>query len=831
VSLARPQREEFVASRCAGDHELRQAVERLLAAHETADGFIEHSPVAGLAAELVSIGRHSGAQRGPYHVGRRLASGGMGEIYEGTDTRTGGRVAIKVLSEDGPAAGQRLKREAAHALALEHPNICKVYGVGEDEAGAYIAMELLEGASLSEALPESGFDSGMAYALAQQLADAVAYAHGRGIIHRDLKSSNVMLVGGIGVKVLDFGLARRLSPEVETAVSAATLTETGVIAGTLSYLAPEVLKGDLPDCRSDVWAFGVVLHELLTGGRPFAGRTPFELSAAILREPAPDLPLGVPVALRIIRDNCLAKDPAARYRDAGEVAEALRQARSGARMKRRTPRRIPWRVVAAAIVALALGAGAWLAGIRGGHPTRQWSLAVLPLDEGQALAGQTYFGDGITEALIQRLGTIDSLHVMSQSSVMRFRGERSVAVLRRDLNADIILQGSVERQPGRVRVTAELDDAVTGQQLWHDAFDRRANEIAALENDVARAVVDRLGVAVPPARQESLRLARAIDPVVYEAYLQGRFQWNKRTPESLGDAIELFRGAIARDPTFAPAHAALADCYNQLGTVMVGTAGPAEMRPRAKAEAIAALQIDDALAEAHATLGYVSHYDWDWPTAEREFRRALALNPNLALGHTWYANYLVSRDRLAEAVDEISSAEQLDPYSLVVVTNLGWTLSYARRSNEAIDAYRRVLALDPAYTQARSRLAGELLLAGQLREGLDEQQRVVTLSQRSPSAMLGLAEAYAANGRREEARSIVQDMAALSRTNYVTPFGLARAYFALGDRDSGFAWLDRAFRERSNGMVYIGQEAVFAPFRDDPRYRRIRNAVGVVDGQ
>jgi len=412
---------------------------------------------------------------------------------------------------------------------------------------------------------------------------------------------------------------------------------------------------------------------------------------------------------------------------------------------------------------------------------------------------------------------------------MRFRDETSLAAVRRDLHADAVVRGSIERRAGRVRLTAELDDTLTERPLWHDTYERSANEVLALENDVARAIVERLGVSVSASQQSALRLARAVDPVVYEAYLQGRFQWNKRTRESLEQAATLFSSAIARDPTYAPAHAALADCYNQMGTVMVGTATPLEMRRRAKSEAIVAIQIDESLAEPHATLGYVSHYDWAWPTAEREFRRAIELNPNLALAHAWYANYLVSRNQIAEAVAEVGRAEQLDPFSLVVVTNVGWTLSYARRADDAIAAYRRALALDPTYVQARVRLGGELAQAGRFDEALAEQRKIVELTRRSPSSLAGLAETYAASGRRADALATLNELLTLSQSQYVTPFGVSRVYFALDDRDSGFAWLERAYRERSNGMVYITQERVFDRVRDDRRYRRLRDQVGLRD--
>jgi tetratricopeptide (TPR) repeat protein len=328
-----------------------------------------------------------------------------------------------------------------------------------------------------------------------------------------------------------------------------------------------------------------------------------------------------------------------------------------------------------------------------------------------------------------------------------------------------------------------------------------------------------------------LRIARAVEPVVYENYLKGRYHWNKRTPESLQQAVTYYQAAIDRDPTYAPAHAALADCYNQMGTVMVGSASPLDMRPRAKAAAIAAIQADESLAEAHATLGYISHYDWDWATAEREFRRAIELNPNLALAHTWYANYLVSRRRLSQAVAEVRRAEELDPFSLVVITNVGWTLGYDRRPDEAIAAYRRALALDPLYIQARSRFASELSVIGRFDESAAEARQVADLSRHNPPSLALLAQIHARAGRRSEAVSLLNQLLNVQRTTYVSPVLIYATYFLLGDRENGFTWVEKALQERSNGTVYMAVDRFFDPFRDDPRYQQAMLRIGLSDAR
>jgi serine/threonine-protein kinase len=823
---------DVLATRCGDDLELRRGVERLLATHATAGSFMDESPVQGLVAELATRGRFSGATRGRYLFGQRVATGGMGEVYEAAETGTGRRVAIKVLTDEGTGATERLKREAEHASELDHPNVCAVYEVAEDEAGAYIVMEFLEGTNLLDAVAESGgVDSARALDHALQLADAIAHAHAHGIVHRDLKSTNVMLADN-HVKVLDFGLARRLPRDVESAVSVASLTDAGVIAGTLSYLSPELLKGERADSRSDIWAFGIILHELLTGRQPFEGRTPFELSSAILRERPAALPSHTSAGLSVVRDNCLAKDPSDRYQDGSELLNALRAVQSGARVRRRTTSRSWPMLGAAAAIAMVVALGVWWFLARkpaAAAASRPVSVAVLPFRDASTDSGNGYFGEGVADALTDRLGTIEHVRVFSRDSARRFRDERSLPAIRRELSADAVVRGTIERAADRIRVSAELLDATTSRRLWQDSYERPANEILALENEIVRAIVGRLGIAVSPARESSLRVVRAVDPVVYEAYLKGRFQWNRRTTASLQQAVAFLSSAIERDPTYAPAHAALADCYNQMGTVMVGTASPVDMRPRAKAEAIAAIQTDESLAEAHATLGYVSHYDWDWSTADREFRRSIELNPNLALARVWYSNYLVSRGRRDEAVAHVQRAEELDPFSLVVVTNVGWTLSNVRRSHEAIAAYRRALAIDPSYIQARMRLGAELGNIGQFEDAIREHQQVVEMTRRSPFALASLAQSYAKAGRRGEASAIVRELLDISRQQYVSPVNMYLVYFLLGDRDNGFEWLAKAFRERSNGIVYLTAEPSLDVVRDDPRFRRVVAQTGLPD--
>jgi len=804
------------------DPEVGAAADRLLAAHGQAADFMEKSPVRGVATTIALEGRLTGTIRGTYRLGPRIGAGGTGEVYEARDLRTDRPAAIKVLTDEGADAARRLAREAQHGLELAHPNICEVYEVVNDEAGAFIAMELLDGCVLADAVPSGGCAVAEATELALQLAAAIAHAHAHAIVHRDLKCANLMLLGDGRLKVLDFGLARRLPKPVESVVSAASMTDAGAIAGTISYLAPELLKGERADMGSDVWAFGIILHEILTGRQPFRGRTPFELTSTVLRESPEPLPSSVPAGLRTIRDNCLAKDPADRYQSGGDLLAAFQHFKSGKRVKALVrpslQRRWTWAATAAAIGLLAATVGIFELDRTGGRATR--SIVVLPLKGANAGQEQSFFADVVTEALIQRLGTIDSIRVLSRTSAARYAPDGSLAALRHDLDADLAVRGAVDTQAGLVRLALTIVDTNSGGSIWQRTFERNANEVVALENDAVRGMAEGIGVELAPLRESMLRVSRAVDPVVYENYLKGRYYWNKRTDGSLERAAAFYQAAIDLDPSYAPAHAALADCFNQLGTVLVGKASPAEMRPRARAEAVAAIQADESLAEAHATLGYIAHYDWEWTTAEREFKRAIELNPNLALAHLWYAN-------LGRALAEVQRAEQLDPFSLVVVTNVGWTLSYAKRPNEAIAAFRRALALDPSYVQARWRLGSELTTIGRFDDAIAETQKVVELTKRSPSSIAWLARVYARAGRRHDAVSTLNELLELSHSQYVSPVAIYGVYFCLGDANRGFDWLEQALAARSNGVVYLPVDDFLDNFRSDPRYRRVIERIGL----
>lgn len=843
VDRTSPDRERFVADACEGDADLRREVESLLKSDEEAGSFIETPAVALRAVTADSspgggaCDRHQprlaeGARLGPYEITSFVGAGGMSEVYRARDVRLGRTVAIKILHGGaGDATAQaRLVREARHASTLSHPHVCTIYDVHEATGVPFLVMEYVEGPTLGDLIPPDGLPIAELLGYGLQVVQALEHAHSRGIVHRDLKAANVVVGADGCAKLLDFGLARRLPGTLAT-VSGSTI-DHGALAGTLSHMAPEVLLGCDADARADIWALGVLLYQMAAGHLPFTGETPFATSQAILRDPAPPLPAHVPMPLRMIIGGCLAKDPTERYQTAADVRRALEALHHGSARRlmvrllaARGGRAIRKRAAVAAFLTLLAAALASTSMRSGGRPERMPVIAILPFANASGDATQAYFADGTTEAIIAELGRIRSARVISLPSVMRHRdGEPETAGVA--LGADLVGVGTVSRAGGRLRVSFRLVETRTGRVRWTETYDRDVRDVLALQEEIVRGLASAAGLPIEEDARRRLAAVRAVGPDVYEAYLKGRYHWSQRTEPSLRQAVRDFEEALALDATYAPAYAALADCYNQLGTVLVGNGSPAEWRPKAARAAIQALQIDPSLADAHAALGYVRHYNWEWTAAERDFRRALELNPSHALAHVWYANLLASLGRMDEAIREVELARDLDPFSLVVNTNVGWTLTMAGRPDDAIIQLKRTLEIDPEYAQAHFRLGNAYLGAGRIEEGLRELEANVRLSRRSPSSVAYLAEGYARAGRPEKSRELLRDVLDASKQRYVPPVAVAAVYEALGEADAHFAWMEKAFAERANGLAYFTRvDASTSPFRDDPRQRDLLRRV------
>jgi tetratricopeptide (TPR) repeat protein/predicted Ser/Thr protein kinase len=819
VELPDPERAAFVADACGSDPALLREVTALLASDAAAAGFAETPAIRllGLEPEPVATAAvaprlAAGARLGNYEILGFLAAGGMGQVYRARDVVLGREVALKTVhgAPDDPHARRRLVREAGNAAMLRHPGVCTVHDVGEADGTPFIVMEFLPGRPLGEVVADAPPALGDVVAWGAQVADALEHAHRHGIVHRDLKSSNVMLGDDGRAVILDFGLARRLLPDAGS--DATTMTLTGEVAGTLSHLAPEVLLGGTPDVRSDVWSLGILLYELATGQLPFHGRTHFETSSAILDGELPWHGRHVPLPLRLVIGRCLEKDPVRRYASAGEVRtdlERIRRRRSvavaGGLLLRARRRSVA--VVAGAALLAAVGAVTsprWLPLLPGGlGPVA--ALALLPLENatGDDEAG-AWYAAGLTEGLGAQLGAALDARLVSPASAARLAASGAAPdAIARGLGAQAVVTGRLRRADDRIVVELRLVDATRGRVLWSESFERPRQQVLALQADMVRQLAAGVQLALRSGAGERIAAVRAVNPEAYEEYLRGRYEWNRRTPESLARALDHFTRATGLDPTYAPAHAALADVYNQYATVMVGIASPREYRPRAEAAAIRALQVDPGSAEAHAALGYVQHYHLQWDEAERSFRHAIELNPSYALAHLWLANLLMSRGDLEQAMAHAQAARQLDPYSLIVNTNIGWIHSHAGRHEEAIRQLEWTLGLDSMYLHARMRLIHPLRVLGQVEQAHAHASRTVELSGRAPFALSMLAVTEARAGRVAEARAVLAELTALAGGSYVPPSIMAEVHDVLGNVDEAVRWLERAYAERANYISYF----------------------------
>jgi len=740
----------------------------------------------------------SGARLGPYEIVSPVGSGGMGEVYRARDVRLGREIALKILPAgfaDDPDRMRRFEEEARTASRLNHPNVVTIHDVGREGGVAFIAMELVEGESLRERIGRGPLPPREATEIAIQIAEGLGRAHAAGIVHRDLKPENVMLGPGGLVKILDFGLARTALAAADSGTpTVEARTADGAILGTIGYMAPEQARGTPADSRADLFAFGAVLYEMLAGRRVFGGSTAVAvLSAIVAPEPVDvsGLPPGVPAALATIVRRCLEKDPDRRLSSAHDLALQLRDAASPSAV-RSAPR-----------------------------PRRKAidSVAVLPLANAGADPADEYLSDGVTESIIHGLSELPKLQVMALSTVARYRG-RDPLESGRALGVRAVLTGKLTKTAERLRVQAELVDTGSGFRIWGDVYDRPMADLLAVQDEIAREICDRLRFKLSGAERRRVAKAPTQNPEAYQAYLKGRFFWNKWTTEAIKTAIEFYEHAIAIDPGYALAWAGIADAWSAMGGIKA--VPPAEAFPKAKAAASRALELDPALADAHASLGYVRRlFDWDWRGAEAAFREALRLNPSHAAGHRWYGQFLSGMARHDEAVREATQALELDPLSISIHTAVGDVLFYARRYEEAIGYYRKALEMDPEFQSGHSDLARALEFKGSVDDAIREYEAAIRLAGRTEAEAdpsIGLANAYAVAGRRDDALRVLEELQRWREERYVSPWGLASIYARLGEEGRALDWLERAYADHDSTLVWLKVHPRFDPLRKHPRF-------------
>jgi TolB-like protein/Flp pilus assembly protein TadD len=866
-ALEGQERAAFVKKTCAHDVGLQQELESLLASGDEAESFFETPALDHAAKELAkakkeAAGREDadawvGRMVSHYRVQEKLGGGGMGVVYKAEDTQLGRLVALKFmpaeLAQDLKFI-ERFRREARAASALDHPNICTVYEIGEHEGQPFIAMQYMEGETIKRRMKGQALKTEELLDLSIPIADALEVAHSKGIIHRDIKPANIFVARHGEAKLLDFGLAKRVpavakrrttqgggeagTPGDETSdLGEDSLTSTGLTMGTVEYMSPEQVRGEALDGRTDIFSFGIVLYEMATGRRPFSGDSAGAVLGAVLTRTPPsprELNPDLPPKLEEIINKTLEKDRALRYQTAAELRTDLQRlkretaGKAGAGLavlwwaRRAADRPRRWvlaGVVAVLVVLLAVLAGLNVGGLRdrvlrraGPSIPKIESLAVLPLQNLSGDPSQEYFADGMTEELIATLGKISALRVISRTSIMRYKKtDKSLPQIAKELNVDAVIEGSVLRSGDTVRITAQLIHAASDRHLWAESYQRGLRDILALQSDIAQQVAREVRIKLTPQEQTRLARSRPVDPVAYEAFLKGRFYQSASGVGFSQKSLEYFQQAIDKDPQYAEAYAWLAVPYLQMG--YSGVIPPQEAFQKAKAAATKALELDDTLAEAHAILAQVKcTYDWDWSGAEREFKRAIELNASSRMAHGWYGICLSCMGRFDEAIAEAKTAWELEPLSRLGLVEV---YTFARRYDESIRALKRELELFPASPPAHFRLNANYIHLGRFAEAISECEIFKKLEPGSISTW-GCAQTYASAGRRAEAEREIRQYL---KGRYVDPWLMALYYASFGEKDKAFDWLRRAYDERSANICLLKIDPTLDTLRSDPRFQ------------
>lgn len=758
--------------------------------------------------------QQTGHAEGAHLIGRTLAhyritaaigAGGMGEVYRATDTKLGRDVALKVLPAEMASSPERLARfqqEARAVAALNHPQIVTLYSVEESEGVHFLTMELVEGQPLDRQIPDNGLPVERVLEIATALADALAAAHDKGIVHRDLKPANVMLNRDGRVKVLDFGLAKITAREgtkpSDSLLSTAMKTRAGLVMGTVPYMSPEQVQGQPLDHRTDIFSLGVMLYEMASGRRPFQGSSSAELASAILRDTPPllgELRTDVPADLERIARRCLEKHPRRRFQSALDVHNELEEL-----LKESQGSRGPTNSGAAAPLTAT--------------SKRISAIAVLPLSNLSHEPEEEYFADGMTDALITDLAKVGRLKVISRGSVMHYKGTtKPLSQIASELNVDAVVEGSVFRAGDRVRISAQLIRTATDEHMWAERYERKLEDILALQDQLARAIAREVDAVLQVPYGAVRSVPRKVDPEVYLLDLRGRHANEKRNESGFRTGVEVFQQAIDRDPTYAPAYAGLAESLSMLANY--GIVAPPEVMPRILAAAQKALDLDESSADAHRVLAFVRwQFEFAWHEAMIEYERALELGPNSALTNYWFGIFLAVIGFFDRAHVLLKRAQKLDPLSLVIPAVQGWTYFFARRFEEAIPYYRKVLAVDSNHYLTLWFLGETLVELGNYDEGIAALDKALALSGRISRLLGYVGYAYGRAGRGDDARKMLAELEARERSQYVPPYFPALVHCGLDETEQAIDRLEQAYDVR---------DTMIRDLKADPHWDRLRS--------
>ena len=790
-----------------------------------------------------------------FRIEREIGRGGAGVVYLAHDTKLGRCVAIKSLPPElmrDTHMRSRLKREAKLLASLDHPNIATIHDIVEQtESGGYLILEYIEGNTLAERITHRPLDLREVLPIAQQIAEAVAAAHEHGVTHRDLKPGNIKITPEGNVKVLDFGLAKAVAGEATDQQS--TITEPGRVMGTPAYMSPEQARGQETDKRCDIWSFGCVVYEMLTGKVPFKGETVSDTLANVLQtEPNWQvLPESTPTNIVLLLRRCLEKEPRRRLRDIGDVAITLEEttielqhpsltkpmAAGPAKSTKLLRRALPWLITGTAMAILVLFA--FIIGLKWGQPAEEQvgkavsrltagpikAIVVLPFENLSGDPEQEYFVDGMTDALSAELGTIKAIRVISRTSAMQYKDtDKLIPEIAKELGVDAVIEGSVLKAGSDVRITAQLIDGRTDAHLWSDNYTGTLTNILALQSQVTLAIARQIEAAVTPEEEVRIARTKSVNPEAYEAFLKSQFFYFKRTQAGHKTAIEYLEKAIDIDPNYAEAYARLAPAY--WVPSVYGYTTPHEGFRKARWAADTAIGLDDSLSMAHRAAGWVAlAYDWEWDKAKQKFNLARELNPNDPLVYESLAWYYVVAGRLEQAIEMIQTALKLDPLSLLCNHELAIFYLLSRQYEKAVEQHKNTLELDSNYLPASIELADNYMAMSKYSDAVTIIEKAMSFADRTSILSSMQARACALQGRKGEAQTLLAELEQKRDgwekqrgDAYVSADSIAAVYVSLGDEEKALHWLNKAIDERSYMLLFLRHAWRWDPIRDNPEF-------------